>query len=94
MGLPPSHPERRWRFDGTITLGNLITAIPLIIGLIGWGFRMESRADRQEFRIDQVEVRMDRDSAAAAVSQSEIKQSLRDMAAKLDRLIERITPVR
>ena len=94
MNLPSPHPERRWRFDGTITLGNLITAIPLILGLIGWGFRMEGRADRQEFRIDQVELRMDRDSAAAAASQSEIKQTLRDVAAKLDRLIERFTAPR
>lgn len=83
-------PQSRWRFDGTVTLGNILTAVPLIIALVGWGFRTEGRGDRLEMRIDQVESRIERESTANQASATEIKSQLRDLGAKLDRLIERM----
>lgn len=81
------HPERRIRFDGTITAGNVLTSVGMLLALVVWGLRLESRVDMQEKAQNQLERVVERNDG-------EIKQALRDMAAKLDRLIERTTPGR
>ncbi len=36
------------RFSGDVTLGNLITAFAMLVPLIIWGIRLESRVDFEE----------------------------------------------
>lgn len=82
-----THPERRIRFDGTITAGNVLTSVGMLLALVVWGLRLESRVDMQEKAQSQLERVVERNDG-------EIKLALRDLAAKLDRLIERTTPGR
>lgn len=49
------HPERRIRFDGTISAGNILTAITLIVALVVWGSRLEGRVNMTEQRLEAVE---------------------------------------
>lgn len=86
----PAHPERRLRFDGTVTAGNLLTAIAMGLALIGWGFRLEGRVDLAEQRQFQYEARLKESNDQTRVIEGEIKQALRDLSVKLDRLIERV----
>lgn len=88
----PEHPERRLRFDGTITAGNLLTVAGMVAALLVWGLRLESRVDQQELMRQQLEKRLDGNEAGQAAASSDIKAQIRDVAAKLDRLIERLSP--
>lgn len=85
MSVPPPYPERRIRFDGTVTAGNILTAGGMLLALIVWGLRLESRVDLQERAQSQLE-------RVVEHNDGEIKQVLRDVNAKLDRLIERQAP--
>jgi hypothetical protein len=87
-----SHPERRLRFDGTITAGNLLTVLGMVAALLIWGLRLESRVDQQDLLRLQLEKRLDSSEAGQAVAAGEIKAQIRDVASKLDRLIERLSP--
>lgn len=88
------HPERRIRFDGTITAGNLLTAFAMGVALIAWGFRLEGRVDLQERVSNEFERRLEKESTQRQAIETDIKQAIRDVSAKLDRLIERTAPPR
>lgn len=83
----PEHPERRLRFDGTITAGSLVSTATFILGLAAGWAHLEGRIVRLEENKLVVADRLDREG-------NEIKQALRDVNAKLDRLIERFSPQR
>lgn len=87
MSVPPTHPERRIRFDGTITAGNILTAVGMLLALVVWGLRLEGRVDLQERAQTQLERVVERNDG-------EIKQALRDMSGKIDRMLERLTQER
>lgn len=91
---PTYHPERRIRFDGTITAGNLLTVFAMGIALLAWGFRLEGRVDVQERVSNEFEKRLDKESTQRQSIETDIKQAIRDVSAKLDRLIERTAPSR
>lgn len=86
--------NRKLRFDGTVTAGNLLTAFAMTIALVGWGLRLEGRVDLAEQRQLQYEARLRDGDARSRVIEGEIKQALRDVVGKLDRMLERIAPVR
>jgi hypothetical protein len=46
MFNPPSPPSG-FRWDGTITAGNLLTAISMGLALVVWGVRLEARVDQE-----------------------------------------------
>jgi len=81
--------DRRIRFDGTITAGNILTAGGMILALVVWGVRLEGRVDVREQAHAALEQRIADSSAQSRGIEQEIKQSLRDLSIKLDRLIER-----
>lgn len=91
MNVPASHPERRLRFDGTITAGNLLTIGGLLATLLVWGLRLEGRVDQQDLMRVQLEKRIDSNEAGQAAAAGEIKAQIRDVSVKLDRLIERLS---
>lgn len=85
---PPYH-HRRIRFDGTITAGNILTAGGMILALVVWGVRLEGRVDQQDQARVALEQRVSESTAQTRNIEHEIKQALRDLSNKLDRLIER-----
>lgn len=47
--------RRALHWDGTITAGNVLIAVPLLVGLLAWGLRLEGRVDRTEDRQNRFE---------------------------------------
>ena len=86
--------SRKLRFDGTVTAGNLLTAVAMGLALVGWGFRLEGRVDLAEQRQFQYETRLKETTDQTRIIEGEIKQALRDVSAKLDRMLERLAPIR
>lgn len=86
MASPP-HPERRLRFDGTITAGSVLQGTIFLLGLAAGWAHLEGRIVRLEESKLAMSERVDREGSA-------IQMALRDVNAKLDRLIERFTPQR
>jgi hypothetical protein len=83
----PEHADRRLRFDGTITAGSLLQGTVLVLGLAAGWAHLEGRIVRLEESKQAMGERFDREG-------SDIRLALRDVNAKLDRLIERFTPQR
>lgn len=72
------------RFDGTITLGNLLTALGMVVPVFIWGTTVETRLAEKTAEIRAIEQRQDRDGRSHTDAQSEIKASLRRIEDKLD----------
>jgi hypothetical protein len=72
------------RFDGTITLGNLLTAFGMVIPVFIWGTTVETRLAEKTALIRSIENRQDRDGKSHLDAQTEIKASLRRIEDKLD----------
>lgn len=55
--MPPVvDPKRRaLHWDGTITAGNVLTALAMLLSLTVWGLRIEGRTDRNDERIGTIE---------------------------------------
>ncbi len=43
---PPERSKLHW--DGTITAGNLLTAVAMLVAMLVWGLRLEGRVDLQQ----------------------------------------------
>lgn len=80
MSEGDEQPKRGLRWDGTITAGNVLTAGTLVLALLIWGLRLESRVDRTEER----QVRGEQlaaayraeDRASEAMAFGEVRRSL------------------
>ena len=72
------------RFDGPITLGNLLTAFGMVIPVFIWGTTVETRLAEKTAQIRAIDQRQDRDSRSHSDAQGEIKASLRRIEDKLD----------
>lgn len=70
--------RRKWHVDKRINIGHLLTTATLAIGVFVWANKMDSR-------ITVLEVQQTNQSIISV----EIKQQLKYMDTKLDRLIER-----
>ena len=70
----------RVRFTGDVTLGNLITAFAMLVPLLVWGIRLESRVDFESV----LRTRLER-----AVADQVIDTKARD--ARMEELLRRIT---
>ena len=80
--------NRRLRFDGTITAGNLITTIVVVGGLLVWGLRLEGRVDtetqmRQEQHTD-ILYRLESGQVREQGNSDDIKRELSAISTKLD----------
>lgn len=77
------------RFDPTVNAGHLLTTVALLVSLVVWGVRLESRVDHEADLRARIERRMDEESSRDKDAQKEIKDSLRRMEDKIDRIQER-----
>ncbi len=49
------------RWDGTVTAGNVLIAVPMVVGLLIWGVRLESRVNHESDLRQRLETRVERD---------------------------------
>lgn len=87
--------SRRVRFDGTVTLGNLLTAAAMAAGVMFWGLRLEGRVDGQDItigaqreavaeKIDALEKQLGRETTFMQESLRRIEGAVQRVEQKLD----------
>jgi hypothetical protein len=76
-----SQDRRRIHWDGTITAGNVITAVSMLIALVVWGTRLEGRVEMERVERIRMEAelraRLDADSTRARDGFAELRAGLR-----------------
>lgn len=83
------HPERKIRFDGTINAGHLLLALGFFVSGFAVYTSIETRLTVLERTDVEIKQSVEREITHTRSIENEIKQALRDVVAKLDRLIER-----
>jgi hypothetical protein len=79
--------RKKIHFDGTVTAGNILTAIGMISALIVWGVSIEGRiAHESDLRV-RIEKRIDEVEARSGEGANELKMALRRIEDKLDNAI-------
>ena len=82
------------RWDGTVTAGNVLIALPMVVGLLIWGVRLESRVNHESDLRARLEARVDRDRVTDdrlfEVVRAEIRTQGEQTRAALDRLGDKI----
>jgi hypothetical protein len=73
------------RFDGTITLGNLLTALSMGVGLFVYAMTVETRLTTLKDKDIELEKRIERDTKLYMDSLGEIKTGLHRIEDKLDK---------
>lgn len=76
-------------WDGTVTAGNVLTAVAMMLALLAWGFRLESAVERSTDRIARLERERERDDRETAVLRDALSRMQADQAALL-RAVHRI----
>lgn len=93
-GEQPPHGRINLRWDGTITAGNVLIALPMVAGLLIWGTRLESRVDHESQLRARLEQRVERDRTTDdrlfEVVRAEIRTQGEQTRAALDRLVDKI----
>lgn len=73
--------KRRLHFDGTITAGNVLTAVAMLVALVAWGFRLEGavQAERMERTRMEAEIarRLEADAQRERDGFAELRAGLR-----------------
>lgn len=89
-----------WRFDKTVSLGHILTAVTIVVPVFWWGSTVESRlsvlesiqetlASQQERNVRDLADRMDRDARHAESLWRDIKGTLERIESKVDRKVDR-----
>lgn len=96
--------RRVLRWDGTVTAGNILTASAMLMALLVWGLRLESRVEHGESRIARLEVareRNDRDTGALREVLAELRanqaaqiEALRRLERSVESVFSRQAPPR
>lgn len=81
-------------WNGQVTAGNVLTALPIIAGLLIWGVRLESRVDHESelrSRLEQLVAREQaRDAASFVELKAEILRQGEQTRASIERVADRI----
>jgi hypothetical protein len=78
-----THP---WRLDRRVSLGHLVTTAMVLVAMVLWGGRLETRLVLLEDAAPRQAAVDARQDAAALRLRQEIRDELRQLNAKLDRL--------
>jgi hypothetical protein len=81
--------RRRIRFDGSVSMGHILTAAAMAAGLLTWGVRLEGRANDHDTRIARIETARERDERDALVLRdvlSRLSASVTVLSGEVERL--------
>lgn len=85
--------EKRWHIDKTINLAHVLTTMGLIAALFAWGGDVDKRiALLEDNRVDQKAIDRQQDEQVRAAVLL-LREELRDVGHKLDRLSENLQRV-
>jgi hypothetical protein len=88
-----AHERKAIRWDGTVTAGNLLTAVAMVVALLTWGFRLEAANDRAQDRLTRLEAareRDDRDTAGLRESVAGMRADVSTIRQQTDRILTRL----
>lgn len=81
--------RRQWHLDKTFSVSHLISTIAAIATLIVMGSKFDTRVTLLEQQMTQQNIDQRRQDSEATELRKGIKEDLRDLSSKVDRLIER-----
>lgn len=84
-----AHERRVLRWDGTVTAGNVLTALAMVAALLTWGLRLEAQAERAHERLMRLEAARERDDRETA-GLREVAAGMRADLAAIQRTLGRL----
>ena len=81
--------RRSWHLDKTFSLSHLLSTIAAITALVVMGSKFDTRVSLLEQQMLSQKADQSRQDNEATEMKKSIKEDLRDITAKIDRLIER-----
>ncbi|MDX1538839.1 hypothetical protein [Arsukibacterium sp.] len=80
--------KRSWHLDKTISVGHLVSTLIIAVSVFGWAVTLDKRVEQNALAIIHLKEQQHAEQKRVEQLRSEIKQDLRDINHKLDRLIE------
>lgn len=81
------HKKTEWQLEKRVSWGHLLTTVTIIVSAITWGNKMDSRVEINAREIAHVAKDLEKETNNRKALRVEIKDDLRMINAKLDRLI-------
>lgn len=78
-----------WKFDKTVSVGNLITILLSAIAIMSWGNNLEKQGEINARDISYLREQQNNSQQQVKQVRDEIKSDLRLIDEKIDKLIER-----
>ena len=92
--MPPAHPSRALHWDGTITAGNALTALAMMMAVAGVWFRLEGQVEMLGERTRRLELARERDDRDTQASREQLavlranQEAMLHSQQRLERAIE------
>ena len=80
--------KRSWHLDKTISVGHLVSTLVIAISVFSWAATLDKRVEQNSIAIVHLKEQQANEQKRLQELRQEIKQDLRDINQKLDRLIE------
>lgn len=80
--------KRSWHLDKTISVGHLVSTLVIAISVFSWAVTLDKRVEQNSIAIVHLKEQQANEQKRLQELRHEIKQDLRDINQKLDRLIE------
>jgi len=81
--------ENKFHIEKSMSVGHIVTTFTLIVALVVWGIRTESKIELNAARIFATEKRIDREASRQSEESAQIRNSLMRIEDKLERYVER-----
>lgn len=80
--------KRSWHLDKTISVGHLVSTVLIAVSVFSWALTLDKRVEQNALAITHLKEQQAAEQKRIEQLRGEIKQDLRDINHKLDRLIE------
>lgn len=87
--MNPPNDRREWHLDKTVSIGHIISTLVIALSLFSWALTIDKRVEQNAQSIEFLAQNHKRLENHVDSTRNEIRQDLRAINAKLDRLIER-----
>ncbi len=78
----------QWHLDKTVSIGHIISTVAIALSVFSWALVMDKRIEKNAQSIEFLAQNHERLEQRVDATRNEIRQDLRAINAKLDRLIE------
>jgi hypothetical protein len=80
---------RDWHLDKTVSISHIISTILIVISILAWAQGVEKRVEQNAQGVKFISERLDAQDKRIDEMRSELRDDLKQVNNKLDRLIER-----